>query len=105
MLSANIPFGQVEDYMRANCSPDILDQINVACINSPKNSTLSGTAKVIDVIKKKLDDDGIFAQKLRTGVAYHSPMMESISAKYLSLSEFPNPAKWYSSTRPNTLLL
>ncbi|KAH9903662.1 polyketide synthase PksD [Xylariomycetidae sp. FL2044] len=63
----------------------ILDgEIQVACINSPSNVTLSGDESAIDGIKEYLDQDGIFAQKVRTGVAYHSSAMNDISDEYLT---------------------
>ncbi|KAI4910493.1 Type I Iterative PKS [Alternaria infectoria] len=58
--------------------------VHVACVNSPFNVTLSGDEAEIDTLKDRLDEDGIFAQKLRTGVAYHSPAMHAISAEYYS---------------------
>lgn len=57
----------------------------VACINSPLNCTLSGPEASIDAVKAQADKDGIFALKLRTGVAYHSPSMLAISDEYLLL--------------------
>ena len=44
--------------------------------------TVSGDEEAIDLLKVQLDADDVAAQKLRTGVAYHSPHMEDIAAEY-----------------------
>lgn len=61
------------------------NSIHVACVNSPTNITLSGEDKAVDALKKHLDEQGVFAQKLSTGVAYHSPAMCALSGEYLKL--------------------
>ena len=58
------------------------DRLHVACINSPCNVTVSGDEDAIDLLKAQLDADEVAAQKLRTGVAYHTPHMEEIAAEY-----------------------
>ncbi|RYP67344.1 hypothetical protein DL771_007288 [Monosporascus sp. 5C6A] len=81
MMSVNIPEADVDAYLdKVSLSADI----SVACINSPFNVTLSGDEAAIDKIQKFLDKDEIFARKLKTGVAYHSPAMQQISEEYLS---------------------
>ncbi|PLN82692.1 polyketide synthase [Aspergillus taichungensis] len=52
---------------------------------APHNCTLSGPELAIDAIKAQADKDGVFAQKLKTGVAYHSPQMRAIADEYCSL--------------------
>ena len=54
----------------------------VACINSPKNVTVSGDEAHIDFIKSLIDRESIFARKLQVNVAYHSPQMNHIAAAY-----------------------
>ncbi|KAF5707998.1 polyketide synthase [Fusarium mundagurra] len=61
--------------------------VNVACINSALNVTLSGPEEAINKIKSQADQDGIFAQKLKTGVAYHSSSMKAIAGEYLAALE------------------
>ncbi|KAI1774512.1 hypothetical protein F4818DRAFT_64374 [Hypoxylon cercidicola] len=84
MMSVNLPEDEVQEYLQS-IGADVASQINIACINSPLNCTLSGKESAIDVVKEKLDKDGIFAQKLKTGVAYHSPSMSQIADEYVSL--------------------
>ncbi len=55
-----------------------------ACVNSPLNCTLSGPEHPIEAIKAQADEDGIFAQTLKTGVAYHSPAMLAVADEYRS---------------------
>ncbi|KOS22233.1 Lovastatin nonaketide synthase [Escovopsis weberi] len=81
MMSVNLADSEVRSYMTkiGNINPET---VHVACINSPLNCTLSASEEVIDEIKRHLDADGIFAAKLKSGVAYHSPAMESVAAEY-----------------------
>ncbi|KAI4673620.1 Type I Iterative PKS [Alternaria novae-zelandiae] len=81
MMSVNLPESGVSGYL---AKASLSGNIHVACVNSPFNVTLSGDEASIDTLKDRLDEDGIFAQKLRTGVAYHSPAVHDISAEYYS---------------------
>ncbi|RDA88663.1 hypothetical protein CP532_4032 [Ophiocordyceps camponoti-leonardi (nom. inval.)] len=57
-------------------------EICIACFNSPTNVTLSGPVEAIDELKVLLDRQGVFAAKLNTGLAYHSPAMQAMAADY-----------------------
>ncbi len=85
MISINLAEDQVPGYLESIEGATLHTSVNIACINSPLNCTLSGTEAAIDAIKSQADKDGIFAQKLKTGVAYHSPSMLAIAEEYLSL--------------------
>ncbi|KAI1138716.1 hypothetical protein F5Y05DRAFT_403935 [Hypoxylon sp. FL0543] len=79
MMSVNLAECDVHRYLaKATLEPGI----HIACVNSPLNVTLSGEECALDVLKGHLDRDGIFAQKLKTGVAYHSPAMQQIAEEY-----------------------
>nr|ALQ32849.1 putative polyketide synthase [Fusarium foetens] len=80
MLSINLAPHHVSEYLGKTG----VTTVNVACINSPLNVTLSGPEESIDKIKSQADQDGIFAQNLKTGVAYHSPSMKAIASEYLA---------------------
>ncbi|GAW24702.1 hypothetical protein ANO14919_142930 [Xylariales sp. No.14919] len=84
MISVNLPHDQVKSYLKTTGNRDVDGSVDVACINSPVNCTLSGPEHTIDVVKQHLDGEGIFAQKLNTGVAYHSSFMLIIANEYLS---------------------
>ena len=66
--------------------------VHVACINSPTNVTLSGSADSIRVFQKYLDRQSIFAKTVPTGVAYHSPVGNSSSKALLVDFTIPNPS-------------
>ncbi|KAG6353662.1 hypothetical protein INS49_005370 [Diaporthe citri] len=61
--------------------------INIACINSPDNVTVSGEERLVDQLKTQLEAQNVFARKLRVSLAYHSRQMRAISIKYTSLVE------------------
>lgn len=84
MLLVKMSESDVPAYIASLPPSDIqLDSVKVACDNSPHSCTLSGAERAIDKVKEQLDLDGIFAQKLSTGVAYHSPAMVEIARDYL----------------------
>ncbi|KAF5555172.1 polyketide synthase, partial [Fusarium phyllophilum] len=83
MLSINLAPHHVSEHLEKTG----VTTVNVACINSPLNVTLSGPEEAIDKVKSQADQDGIFAQKLKTGVAYHSPSMKAIASEYLAALE------------------
>ncbi|CAG8952791.1 hypothetical protein HYFRA_00009036 [Hymenoscyphus fraxineus] len=86
MISVNIAEEEVSGYLQekfGDCGAHL--NLTVACINSPSNVTISGDEVAINNLKDKLDEDGIFAVKLKTGVAYHSNAMKTISSDYLNL--------------------
>ncbi|OJJ38044.1 hypothetical protein ASPWEDRAFT_106140 [Aspergillus wentii DTO 134E9] len=60
---------------------DIL-RLTVACINSPKSLTISGEEDQIDLLRERLDKEGVFARKLKVSVAYHSFQMHEIAGHY-----------------------
>ena len=55
----------------------------VACHNSPKSITVSGTESQIDALAQLLNEASIFNRKLVVPVAYHSPQMAEIAGQYL----------------------
>lgn len=85
MMSINLAEDKVAGYLKDIKEADVSDSVCVACINSPLNCTLSGLESAIDVVKAQADKDGIFAQKLKTGVGYHSASMLAIADEYRSL--------------------
>lgn len=77
MLAVNLSALEASKYCTAN--------IVVACINSATNCTLSGNEDEIDDIYDLLKNQKIFAQKVNTGVAYHSPAVGIVSEEYKHL--------------------
>lgn len=84
MISVNLSEDEAQGYVSRLNHNSEFDQICIACINSPQNVTLSGHASVIDIVKSELDEMGVFAQKLNTGIAYHSPAVRAVAAEYLA---------------------
>lgn len=81
MMSANLQEGQVRAYVD-KFLPGA--DVYIACVNSPSNVTLAGSETEIDLLKYCLDDDGIFAQKINTGIAYHTSVMQEVASEYVS---------------------
>lgn len=57
-------------------------KLNVACVNSPTNVTVSGDAAAILELSSILREQGITARKLAVEVAYHSHHMEPVADEY-----------------------
>ena len=58
------------------------DDLCIACMNSPRDMTISSNEAAIDLLKVKPDVDNMAAQKLNTRLTYHSPHMEEIAADH-----------------------
>ena len=73
-------------------------RVNVACVNSPQNVTISGDAEAIEDLHLALESRDVFKRKLLTGGrAYHSHHMASLGQEYETLiyealKEFEFPA-------------
>ncbi|KAJ6789982.1 hypothetical protein PWT90_02938 [Aphanocladium album] len=75
-LSEKEALGEIEAL-----GPDV-GAIGVACINSPKNVTLSGDVAVLDKLQTSLVARRVFARKLQVSTAYHSSHMLVIADEY-----------------------
>ncbi|KAI0803477.1 hypothetical protein GGR55DRAFT_682621 [Xylaria sp. FL0064] len=78
MLAVGLGAHEVEKYL----STFAVEDVCIACENSPSSVTLSGKEIPISQLKDKLTSEKIFARELHTGRAYHSPHMASVSAVY-----------------------
>ncbi|KAI0383339.1 putative polyketide synthase [Hypomontagnella monticulosa] len=85
MMSVGLSESDAENLVAAANQEAIAYGVSIACINSPKNVTISGEEQLIDRLKTQLDEQNVFARRLRVGLAYHSRQMEAISAKYMAL--------------------
>lgn len=85
MMSVNLEEGSFSAYVD-KIMPGA--DIHIACVNSPSNITVAGLEVSIDVLKRHLDDDAVFSQKLKTGLAYHTHVMRQIASEYLSCMDF-----------------
>ncbi|KAI1171055.1 hypothetical protein F4777DRAFT_591503 [Nemania sp. FL0916] len=82
MLSVSMSENEANAYLREMCQGN---DVQVACVNSPSNCTLSGRESIIDTITEHLGREGKFARKLQTGLAYHTPVMDTVSSEYFEL--------------------
>ncbi|KAF4632400.1 hypothetical protein G7Y89_g5719 [Cudoniella acicularis] len=78
-------------------------RVNVACINSPSNCTISGDQVTITELRDLLEEEAVFARMLRVETAYHSHHMEAVAATYfealegVETSEPRNSTQYFSS--------
>lgn len=94
MMSVDIRERDIDSYIQES---GLEIQVEVACINSPSNVTISGDEASLDQLKEQLDRDHILARKLKTGVAYHSQTMEPIADQYLRCLDHLTPADAFST--------
>lgn len=74
MISANLAEAEVPSLLEKLGLINEDNTVHIACVNSPMNVTLSGPADSIKVVQGHLDQQGVFAKTVNTGVAYHSPV-------------------------------
>ncbi|PVH94279.1 hypothetical protein DM02DRAFT_693560 [Periconia macrospinosa] len=97
MMSVNLAESEAETYL---AKASLTGRVSVACINSPNNVTISGDENAIDQLQKDLEKDEVFARKIKTGVAYHSPAMHEVSEEYLSSMGRLEPRELQSGKNP-----
>ncbi|KAH8903179.1 polyketide synthase [Coniochaeta sp. PMI_546] len=61
-----------------------LDNVCVACENSPDSVTVSGDEGAVDALAVALESQSLFHRKLRVDVAYHSTHMELVANDYMN---------------------
>lgn len=59
-----------------------LDDLSVACVNSPVSTTISGEEASINQLHESCHDKSIFSRRLNIGTAYHSHHMYDASVQY-----------------------
>lgn len=82
MLAVGLSIEDANSYIE-RINQEISGEMVIACLNSPKNNTISGDEAKIDALKVLLDQDGVFARKLNVSNAYHSGHMNYVAADYL----------------------
>lgn len=76
----------------------------VACVNSPSLVTASGDERAITRLQTLAEEQNLLNRRLKVDVAYHSPHMENIAAKYYESISSVVPksqaaVKFYSSVK------
>ncbi|KAL6861988.1 KR domain-containing protein [Trichoderma novae-zelandiae] len=81
MMAVGLGAEAVEQYLA-----EVKGKVVVACYNSPALVTLSGDGDALELVRVKLDADGVFARPVKTnGKAYHSHHMAPVAEKYEKL--------------------
>jgi acyl transferase domain-containing protein/non-ribosomal peptide synthetase component F len=78
---AMLSIALAEDAVKAYLDQDI----ELAVINSPDASVVSGESEKIKLLEKRLAEDGVRCIRLHTSHAFHSRMMEPIMTPFKSL--------------------
>lgn len=79
-----------------------LQNINVACENSPNSITASGDEHEVDLLAAELEAKSVFNRKLRVDIAYHSSHMLRVADDYRasiknSVAQHVQGVNFYSS--------
>ncbi|CAH0017129.1 unnamed protein product [Clonostachys rhizophaga] len=85
MLVVGLPVSEVESILEHNMETLGLSRVAIACINSPKNVTLSGPLRPLKALKSLLEVDGTFLRILAVPAPYHSPILNDVADMYASL--------------------
>ncbi|KAF3491768.1 uncharacterized protein GIQ15_01285 [Arthroderma uncinatum] len=64
--------------------PYLQNSVSIACENSPRSVTLSGTSEDIDQVISKIQEDNpeTYCRRLRVSVPYHSSLMHQVGGSY-----------------------
>ncbi|THC90671.1 hypothetical protein EYZ11_009864 [Aspergillus tanneri] len=79
MLAVGLGAEQVMPYIVG------LEGVQIACYNSPASVTLSGISPVLEQVKVRLTESGVFSRMLQVELAYHSTYMDEIGKLYETL--------------------
>ncbi|KAJ6023925.1 Acyl transferase/acyl hydrolase/lysophospholipase [Penicillium herquei] len=80
MLAVGVSADQIEAFID---SED--DAVQIACFNSPRSLTVSGTVAALERLRERLQAENHFARLLQVNYAYHSKYMSSIGKRYLEM--------------------
>lgn len=78
MLAAGLAADEVPSWLEG-----IEDDVSLAAINGPSSVTISGAAKAIELLAKRLEDAGVFCRRLAVEYAFHSVQMEPVRDELL----------------------
>ncbi len=82
MMAVGLSKEHVIPYLDRLHKADMVLNVAVGCVNSPKSITLTGDASQLSTLEMWLKENGIFARKLRISIAYHSRFMDAIANDY-----------------------
>jgi len=86
------------------------EDIYTACNNAPDSVSVAGPVDSIQKFVKTLTSEGIFAREIKTGQAFHSPLVASIREKLINIllnnglfeSPHKRSSKWISTSIPES---
>lgn len=77
----------------ASLSTSDLASFEVACLNSPESTVVSGLAEDIKKLKDRLDQDGIKSTLLKVPFAFHSSQMDPVLSEFEAVAQNAHFAK------------
>ncbi|KAK6856599.1 hypothetical protein PG995_006786 [Apiospora arundinis] len=83
MMAVGVPVAEIEQYIDGRGD----SAVQIACFNSPRSLTLSGTVDALEEVMGALQRDGHFARMLKVDMAYHSTHMNKVAGAYTQLLE------------------
>lgn len=84
MLAVSLSKEMIEPYIDRVEPRTAPRDLVVACVNSPRNVTVSGSAARLDALGQLLKDSDVVARRLVVSVAYHSHHMQAVVDQYSS---------------------
>ena len=85
MMSVGLSETDIQPFLKDVLNGSDKHAVSVACINSPRNVTVSGKLSQIANLREKLLQKGVFARKLNVDSAYHSRAMDAAASQYAIL--------------------
>lgn len=82
MMAVNLPEEEIQPFLAQMARQKESLDVAVACVNSPRNITLSGCESQISEMKCILDRARVSSTRLKVNVAYHSKAMDEIAHEY-----------------------
>ncbi len=76
MLSVNLPADELRPYLG--------DDLDLGAVNAPELSVASGPQAALDVLRARLDADGVECQRIAIDIAAHSRMLDPILEEFRS---------------------
>jgi acyl transferase domain-containing protein len=70
MLAVGLPEAEVGAFLSG--------AVCLAAVNSPKGSTLAGPRDALELVRRRMEAQGVFARFLNVDVPYHSPEMDRL---------------------------
>ncbi|KAF5878019.1 putative polyketide synthase protein [Botrytis fragariae] len=79
MLAVGIGATEIQKYLES------LENVQIACYNSPNSVTLSGETAELNKAKELLEQDHVFSRSLLVNLAYHSSFMTDLAERYVEM--------------------